>query len=82
MKSLVERLLRIGSYCSKSPLINYGGCYTVRRRADLQEKLKLDRYCRGYCEIEMVKEFVYSDSWLPHTSTCGVPLVVKNVKLC
>ena len=80
-KLLVERLLRIGSYCSKSPLINYGGCYMVRCRADLQ-KLNLDRCCRGYCEIEIVKEFVYSDSWLPHTSICGVPLVVKNVKLC
>ena len=40
-KSLVEHLLRIGSYCSKSPLINYGGCYMVRCRADLQEKLSL-----------------------------------------
>ena len=81
-KSLVERLLRIGSYCSKSPLINYGGWFMVRCRADLQEKLKLDRYCRGNCKIEIVKEFIYLDSWLPHILICGVPLVVKNVKLC
>ena len=81
-KSLIECLLRIGSYCSKSPLINYGSCYMVRCRADLQEKLKLDQYCRGYCKIEIVKEFISSDSWLPHTLIRGVPLVLKNVKLC
>ena len=81
-KSLVERLLRVRGYSSVSPLINYGGCYTVRCKADLQEKLKLDRYCRGCCEIEIVKEFDYSNSWLPYTSICGVPLVIKNVKLC
>ena len=81
-KSLFERLLRVRGYSSVSPLINYGGCYTVRCKADLQEKLKLDRYCRGYCEIKIVKEFDYSNSWLPYTSICGVPLVIKNVKLC
>ena len=81
-KSPVEHLLRVRGYSSVSPLINYGGCYTVRCKADLQEKLKLDRYCRRYCEIEVVKEFDYSNSWLPYTSICGVPLVIKNVKLC
>ena len=81
-KSLIECLLRVRGYSLVSPLINYGGCYMLRCKADLQGKLKLDRYCRGYCEIKIVKEFDYSNSWLPYTSICGVPLVIKNVKLC
>ena len=44
-KSLIECLLRVRGYSSISPLINYGGCYMVSCKADLQEKLKLDRYC-------------------------------------
>ena len=65
-KSLVECLLRVGGGClnekpwhMKSPLINYSGYYMVRCRADLPKKLKVGRYYRGYCEIEIGKAFVY-----------------------
>ena len=57
-KSLEETLLRsyIGEkpWNIKSPLINYGGSYTVRSKIypnSCLGNLKVGRYERGYCEI-------------------------------
>ena len=60
-KSLEETLLIVGGSCLgekpwniKSPLINYGGSYTVRCKIypnSLLGNLKVGRYEHGYCEI-------------------------------
>ena len=60
-KSLEEALLRVGGGCLgekpwniKSPLINYGGFYTVRCKIypnSQMGNLKIGRYECGYCEI-------------------------------
>ena len=66
----------------KSPLINYGSYYMVRCRADQPKKLKVGRYYRGYCEIEIGKAFVYLNYGLHYQPLSGVSLVAKDVKLC
>ena len=67
-KSLEETLLRAGGSCLgekpwniKSPLINYGGSYTVRCKICSNSRLgnlKVGRYERGYCEITPYRAFI------------------------
>ena len=67
-KSLEETLLRAGGSCLgekpwniKSPLINYGGFYTVRCKIYPNSRLgnlKVGRYERGYCEITPYRAFI------------------------
>ena len=88
-KSLIECLLRVGGGClnekpwhMKLPLINYGGYYLmVRCRVDRPKELKVGRYYRGYCEIEIGKAFVYSNHGLHYQPLSGVSLVAKDIKL-
>ena len=66
-KSLEETLLRAGGGCLgkkpwniKSPLINYGGSYTVRCTIYPNSRLgnlKVGRYKRGYCKITPYRAF-------------------------
>ena len=67
-KSLEETLLRVGGGCLgekpwniKSPLINYGGSYTVRCKIYPNSRLgnlKVGRYEHGYCEITPYRAFI------------------------
>ena len=67
-KSLEETLLRAGGSCLgekswniKSPLINYGGFYTVRCKIYPNLRLgnlKVGKYERGYCEITPYRAFI------------------------
>ena len=67
-KSLEETLLRVGGghlgekpWNIKSPLINYGGFYTVRCKifpTSQMGNLKVGRYGRGYCEITPYRAFI------------------------
>ena len=68
IKSLEETLLRAGGSCLgekpwniKSPLINYGGFYTVRCKIypnSCLGNLKVGRYECGYCEITLKRAFI------------------------
>ena len=67
-KSLEETLLRASGGCLgekpwniKSPLINYGGFYTVRCKIYPNSRLgnlKVGRYECGYCEITPYRAFI------------------------
>ena len=67
-KSLEATLLRVGGGCLgekpwniKSPLINYGGFYTVRCKIypnSCMDNLKIGRYEHGYCEITPYRAFI------------------------
>ena len=67
-KSLEETLLRVGGGCLgekpwhiKSPLINYGGSYTVRCKIYPNSRLgnlKVGRYECGYCKITPYRVFI------------------------
>ena len=67
-KSLEETLLRVGGDCLgekpwniKSPLISYGGSYTVRCKIHINSclgNLKVGRYERGYCKITPYRAFI------------------------
>ena len=73
-KSLEETLLRVGGSCLgekpwniKSPLINYGGSYTVKCKIYPNSRLgnlKVRRYESGYCEITPYREFNLLESIL------------------
>ena len=82
-KSLEETLLRVGGSCLgekpwniKSPLINYGGFYTVRCKIypnSQMGKLKVGRYERGYCEITPHRAFIGKQN--------GVTIIVNKVNV-
>ena len=69
-KSLEETLLRVsGGFLGKkpwnikSPLINYGGFYTVRCKIypnSQMGSLKVGRYEHGYCEITAIEHLLES----------------------
>ena len=83
-KSLEETLLRAGGGCFgekpwniKSPLINYGGFYTVRCKIypnSCLGNLKVGRYERGYCEITSYRAFIGK-----HIN--GVTIIVNKVNV-
>ena len=83
-KSLEETLLRAGDGCLgekpwniKSPLINYGGFYTVRCKIYPNShlgNLKVGSYDRSYCEINPYKAFIGK-----HIN--GVTIIVNKVKV-
>ena len=68
-KSLEETLLGVGGSCLgekpwniKSPLINYGGSYTVKCKIypnSLMGNVKVGRYECGYCEITPYRAFYW-----------------------
>ena len=80
-KSLEETLLRVGGGCLgkkpwniKSPLINYGGFYTVRCKIYPNShlgNLKVRRYERSYCEITPYRAFIGKRN--------GVTIIVNKV---
>ena len=82
-KSLEETLLRVGGGCLgekpwniKSPLINYGGFYTVRCKIypnSCLGNLKVGRYERGYCEIILYRAFIGKRN--------GVTIIVNKVNV-
>ena len=82
-KNLEETLLRAGGGCLgekpwniKSPLINYGGSYTVRCKIYPNSRLgnlKVGRYERGYCEITPYRAFIGKRN--------GVTIIVNNVNV-
>ena len=81
-KSLEETLLRVGSCLGekpwniKSPLINYGGFYTLRWKIYLNShlgNLKVGRYERGYCEITPYRAFIGKQN--------GVTIIVNKVNV-
>ena len=79
--SLEETLLRVGGCClgkklwnTKSPLINYGGFYTVRCKIypnSQMGNLKVGRYERGYCDI--TRAFIGKHN--------GVTIIVNKVNM-
>ena len=81
--SLEETLLRVGGSCLgkkpwhiKSPLINYGGSYTVRRKIypnSCLGNLKVGRYECGYCEITPYRAFIGKRN--------GVTIIVNKVNV-
>ena len=82
-KSLEETLLRTGGSCLgekpwniKSPLINYGGFYTVRCKIYPNShlgNLKVGRYEHGYCEITPYRAFIGKQN--------GVTIIVNKVNV-
>ena len=82
-KSLEETLLGAGGGCLgekpwniKSPLINYGGFYTVRCKIYPNSRLgnlKVGRYERGYCEITPYRAFVGKQN--------GITIIVNKVNV-
>ena len=82
-KSLEETLLRVGGGCLgekpwniKSPLINYGGSYTVRCKIYPNSRLgnlKVGRYECGYCEITPYRAFIGKQN--------GVTIIVNKVNV-
>ena len=82
-KSLEETLLGVGSGCLgekpwhiKSPLINYGGSYTVRCKIYPNSRLgnlKVGRYERGYCAITPYRAFIAKRN--------GVMIIVNKVNV-
>ena len=82
-KSLEETLLRAGGSCLgeklwniKSPLINYGGFYTVRCNIypnSRLDNLKVGRYERGYCEITPYRAFIGKRN--------GVTIIINKVNV-
>ena len=83
VKSLEETLLRVGGgrlgekpWNIKSPLINYGGFYTVRCKIypnSQMGNLKVGRYERGYCEITPYRAFIGKHN--------GVTIIVNKVNV-
>ena len=83
-KSLEETLLRVGGSCLgkkpwhiKSPLINYGGSYTVRCKIypnSCLGNLKVRRYECRYCEITPYRAFIGK-----HIN--GVMIIVNKVNM-
>ena len=74
---LIETLLKVGGGCInekiKSPLMDYGGSYTIRCMVALFSKLgSLDfgKYRRGWCELRV---------FAAHRD--GIGIVVEEVKL-
>ena len=82
-KPLEETLLRVGGSCKgekpwniKSPLINYGGAYTVRGKIypnSCLGNLKVGRYERGYCKITPYRAFIGKHN--------GVTIIVNKVNV-
>ena len=82
-KSLEETLLRAGGsrlgekpWNIKSPLINYGGFYTVRCKIYPNSRLgnlKVGRYERGYYEITPYRAFIGKQN--------GVTIIVNKVNM-
>ena len=82
-KSLEETLLRSGGGCLgeepwniKSPLLNYGGFYTVRCKIypnSCLGNLKVGRYECGYCEITPSRVFIGKLN--------GVTIIVNKVNV-
>ena len=82
-KSLEETLPRVGGgrlgekpLNRKSPLINYGGFYTVRCKIypnSQMGNLKVGRYQRGFCEITPYRSFIGKHN--------GVTIIVNNVNV-
>ena len=82
-KHLEETLLRVGGGCLgkkpwniKSPLINYGGPYTVRCKIYSNSRLgnlKVGRYEHGYCEITPYRAFIGKQN--------GVTIIVNKVNM-
>ena len=82
-KSLEETLLRVGGgrlgekpWNIKSPLINYGGFYTVRCKIypnSQMGNLKVGRYECGYCEITPYRAFIEQHN--------GVMIIVNKVNV-
>ena len=82
-KSLEETLLRVGGgrlgekpWHIKSPLINYGGFYTVRCKIypnSQMGNLKVGRYERGYFEITPERAFIGKHN--------GVTIIVNKVNV-
>ena len=82
-KSLEETLLRVGGghlgdkpWNIKSPLINYGGFYTVRCKIypnSQMGNLKVGRYECGYCEITPYRAFIGMHN--------GVMIIVNKVNM-
>ena len=82
-KSLEETLLRVGGACLgekpwniKSPLINYGGTYTVRCKIYPNSRLgdlKVGRYECSYCEITPYRAFIGKRN--------GVTIIVNKVNV-
>ena len=82
-KSLEETLLGVGVGCLgekpwniKSPLINYGGFYTVKCKIypnSCLGNLKVGSYERGYCEITPYRAFIGKQN--------GVTIIVNKVNM-
>ena len=82
-KSLEETFLRASGgrlgekpWNIKSPLINYGGFYTVRCKIYPNSRLgnlKVGRYERGYCEITPYRAFIGKQN--------GVTIIVNKVNM-
>ena len=82
-KSLEETFLRVGGGCLgekpwhiNSPLINYGGWYTIRCKIYPNShlgNLKLGRYERVYCEITPYRAFIGKRN--------GVTIIVNKVNM-
>ena len=82
-KSLEETLLRVGGSCLgekhwniKSPLINYGGFYTVRCKVypnSQMGNLKVRRYEHSYCEITPYRSFIGKQN--------GVTIIINKVNM-
>ena len=82
-ESLEETLLGVGGSCLgekpwhiKSPLINYGGSYTVRCKIypnSCLGNLKVGRYECGYCEITPYRAFIGKRN--------GVTIIVNKVNV-
>ena len=83
LKSLEETLLRVGGgrlgekpWNMKSPLINYGGFYTVRCKIypnSQMDNLKVGGYECGYCEITPYRAFIGKHN--------GVTIIVNKVNV-
>ena len=82
-KSLEETLLRVGGgrlgekpWNIKSPLINYGGFYTVRCKIypnSQMGNLKVGRYEQSYCKITPYGAFIRKHN--------GLMIIVNKVNL-
>ena len=82
-KSLEENLLGAGGSCLgekswniKSPLINYGGFYTVRCKIYPNSRLgnlKVGKYEHDYCEITPYRAFIGKQN--------GVTIIVNKVNV-
>ena len=82
-KSLQETLLRVGGgrlgekpWHIKSPVINYGGLYSVRCKVypnSQMGNLKVGRYERGYCEITPYRAFIGKNN--------GVTIMINKVNV-